>query len=138
MPKKLQEIFPTVAIVCYRYERLAVLQNVFAIILLWATNDVENFSKKLYTRNMKKKRKVQRFLGTLKMPKLAQIFKQSSWICQAVRGRYVSHTRLRLACHFFVFTTFWRHLWSLTEHRTATWNVFVKLIVKSSQSACEI
>ena len=33
MPK-LQEIFTTVAIVCHRYEGLAVLQNVFAIILL--------------------------------------------------------------------------------------------------------
>ena len=33
MPK-LQEIFTTVAIVCHRYERLAVFQNVFAIILL--------------------------------------------------------------------------------------------------------
>ena len=33
MPK-LQEIFTTVAIVCLRYEKLAVLQNVFAIILL--------------------------------------------------------------------------------------------------------
>ena len=33
MPK-LQEIFTTVAIVCHRYERLDVLQNVFAIILL--------------------------------------------------------------------------------------------------------
>ena len=33
MPK-LQEIFTTVAIVCLRYKRLAVLQNVFAIILL--------------------------------------------------------------------------------------------------------
>ena len=33
MPK-LQEIFTTVAIVCHRYERFAVLQNVFAIILL--------------------------------------------------------------------------------------------------------
>ena len=33
MPK-LQETFTTVAIVCHRYERLAVLQNVFAIILL--------------------------------------------------------------------------------------------------------
>ena len=31
MPK-LQETFTTVAIVCYRYERLAVLQNAFAII----------------------------------------------------------------------------------------------------------
>ena len=25
------------------------------------------------------------------------------------------HTRLRLVCHFFVLTTFWRHLWSITE-----------------------
>ena len=25
------------------------------------------------------------------------------------------HTRLRLMCHFFVLTTFWRHLWSITE-----------------------
>ena len=24
-------------------------------------------------------------------------------------------TRLRLVCHFFVLTTFWRHLWSITE-----------------------
>ena len=31
---KLQEIFTTVAIVSHRYERLAVLQNIFAIILL--------------------------------------------------------------------------------------------------------
>ena len=25
------------------------------------------------------------------------------------------HTRLRLVCHFSVLTTFWRHLWSITE-----------------------
>ena len=31
---KLQEIFTTVTIECHRYERLDVLQNVFAIILL--------------------------------------------------------------------------------------------------------
>ena len=31
---KLQEIFTTVTIVCHCYERLAVLQNVFTIILL--------------------------------------------------------------------------------------------------------
>ena len=30
----------TAAIVCHRYERLAVLQNAFAIILLWAIKDV--------------------------------------------------------------------------------------------------
>ena len=34
---KLQEIFTTVAIVCHRYERLPVLQNVFAIILFFAS-----------------------------------------------------------------------------------------------------
>ena len=39
MPKL--EIFTTVAIVCLRYERLAVLQNVFAIILLWARKEGE-------------------------------------------------------------------------------------------------
>ena len=42
MPK-LQEIFTTSAIVCHRYERLAVLQNGFAIILLWASEDVEKY-----------------------------------------------------------------------------------------------
>ena len=40
MPK-LQEIFTTVAIVCLRYEKLAVLRNVFAIILLRARKDGE-------------------------------------------------------------------------------------------------
>ena len=40
MPK-LQEIFTTAAIVFHRYERLAVLQNVLAIIVLWARKDVE-------------------------------------------------------------------------------------------------
>ena len=55
MPK-LQEIFTT-AIVFHRYERLAASQNVFAIILLWAREDVaKNFSKKLYTVEIKKKR----------------------------------------------------------------------------------
>ena len=38
---KLEEILTTVAIVYHRYERLAVLQNVFAIIMLWASEDVE-------------------------------------------------------------------------------------------------
>ena len=44
MPK-LQEIFTTAAIVFHRYERLAVLQNVFAIILLWARKDIEKLFK---------------------------------------------------------------------------------------------
>ena len=46
---KLQEIFTTAAIVFHRYERLAVLQNVFAIILLWAKKDVEKlFEETIY------------------------------------------------------------------------------------------
>ena len=36
------------------------------------------------------------------------------------------HIRLRLVCHFFVLSTFWRHLWSLLNRRTATRNLFVK------------
>ena len=39
MPK-LQENFTIVAIVCHRYKRLAVLQNVHAIILLGVKEDV--------------------------------------------------------------------------------------------------
>ena len=46
---KLQEIFTTAAIVFHRYERLAVLQNVLAIILLWAKKDVEKlFEETIY------------------------------------------------------------------------------------------
>ena len=57
MPK-LQEIFTTVAIVCYRYERLAVLQNVFAIVLVWARKDVEKcFEKKVYKKDKEKNRR---------------------------------------------------------------------------------
>ena len=57
MPK-LQEIFTTVAIVCYRYERLAVLQNVFAIDLVWARKDVEKrFEKKVYKKDKEKNRR---------------------------------------------------------------------------------
>ena len=48
MPK-LQEIFTTVAIVCHCYERLAVLKNVFTIILLWARKYVEKlFEETVY------------------------------------------------------------------------------------------
>ena len=46
MPK-LQEIFTTVATVCHRYERVAVVQNVFAIILLLARKDVEKHSEEI-------------------------------------------------------------------------------------------
>ena len=54
MPK-LQEILTTVAIVCHHYERLAVLQNFFAIILLLASEGVEKRFGELYTRKIKKK-----------------------------------------------------------------------------------
>ena len=48
MPK-LQEIFTTAAIMFHRYERLAVVQNVFAINLLWARKDIENlFEETVY------------------------------------------------------------------------------------------
>ena len=30
-------------------------------------------------------------------------------------GKNIGDTQLRLVCHFFVLTTFWRHLWSITE-----------------------
>ena len=56
MPK-LQEIFTTVAKVYHRYGRLAVLQNVFAIILQGAKNKkkLKNSLKKRYTRKKKEK-----------------------------------------------------------------------------------
>ena len=58
---KLQEIFTTAAIAFHHYERLVVLQNVFAIIdLLWAKKDVENFAKKLYTIKIKEKKEKQK------------------------------------------------------------------------------
>ena len=44
----MQENFTTVAIVCYRYERLAVLQNTFAIIVLWASEDVEKLFEETF------------------------------------------------------------------------------------------
>ena len=62
MPK-LQEIFTTVTIMCHRYKRLAVLQNVFAIILLWASQDIEKlFEETLDKEDMKLRRKIT--LGT--------------------------------------------------------------------------
>ena len=56
MPK-LQEIFTTAAIVCHRYERLAALQNFFAIIFLLASEGGEKRFGELYTRKIKKKRR---------------------------------------------------------------------------------
>ena len=70
MPE-LEEISTTVAIVCYRYERLAVLQNVFAIILLWASESVELLSSSKVKKKRKSRGKVA--FVTWKMPKLAQI-----------------------------------------------------------------
>ena len=54
MPK-LQEIFTTVAIVCLRYERLAVLQMFSLLFFFEQEKTVKNFSKKLYTSKIKKK-----------------------------------------------------------------------------------
>ena len=57
---KLQEIFTLVAIVCHRFERLNILQNDFAIILLRARKDYEKLFKetgyKYKTTKKKKKR----------------------------------------------------------------------------------
>ena len=44
MPK-LSEILTTVATFCHHYVRLVILKNVFAIILLCASEGVENLSK---------------------------------------------------------------------------------------------
>ena len=60
MPK-LQEIFTRVAIVCHCYERLAVLKNVFTIILLWARKYVEKlFEETVYKWDKEKKKKQRR------------------------------------------------------------------------------
>ena len=61
----------------HRYERLAVLQNVFAIIVLWARKDVEKLFEETMYNTVKEKKKKQRrkvALGT----KLAQILEQST------------------------------------------------------------
>ena len=55
MPK-LQEIFTSVAIVCHCYERLAVLQNVFAIILLWESQDIKTLFEETVHQEEKKSR----------------------------------------------------------------------------------
>ena len=58
MPKKLQEIFPIVAIVCFRYERLSLFCKMFLPLFCFEQQTtLKNFSKKLYTRKIKKKRK---------------------------------------------------------------------------------
>ena len=53
---KLQEIFTSVAIVCHCYERLAVLQNVFAIILLWESQDIKTLFEETVHEEEKKSR----------------------------------------------------------------------------------
>ena len=76
-----QEIFTAVSIVCHRYERLAALQNVFAIILIWTRKDVEKlFEETVYKCDKEKEKKQRRkeAFGTYTMPKLAQIVEQSS------------------------------------------------------------
>ena len=43
------------------------------------------------------------------------LFSNRSQKTSKMRSKHQWHTRLRLVCHFFVFTTFWRHHWSITE-----------------------
>ena len=46
-------------------------------------------------------------------------------------GKNIRDTlRLRLVCHFIVFTTFWRHLWSITEQRHGNMESIFFSIVK--------
>ena len=128
---------------CHRYERLAVLQNVFAVILIWTRKDVEKlFEETVYKcdKEKEKKQKRKEAFGTL-----AQIVGQSSgtrklcvsvfffsghsikqidsmlpWVCSVIDHRTKKrkwHTLLLLVCHFFVFTTFWRHLWTITAQQ---------------------
>ena len=67
MPK-LQEIFTTVAIVCHRYEKLAVLQNVWPLFCFEQEKTLKNLSKKLYVdkedKEKKKKKRRKVTLGT--------------------------------------------------------------------------
>ena len=71
MPE-LEEIFTTVAIVCHRYERLAVLQNVFAITCFEQVKALNYFSEELSSSKIKKKRRSREdWFVTWKMPKLA-------------------------------------------------------------------
>ena len=59
---------------------------------------------------------------------------------------YQWHTRLRLVCHFFVLTTFWRHLWSITEQTHGNMESICEIVfclyndlkVKFLKSACAI
>ena len=95
--------------------RLAVLQNVFAIILLWARKDVEKlFEETVYKWDKEKRKKERRNIafGTLKMSKLAQMFQQSSG------------TRQVCVSVFFLF-------WSL--YKTNRFHVAVGLFSNRSQ-----
>ena len=75
----MQENFTTVAIVCHRYERLAVLQNVSTFILLWASKDVEKLLETAYKdKERKEEAETKSSVGTFKMPKLARIAEQSN------------------------------------------------------------
>ena len=44
---------------------------------------------------------------------IKQIDSKLPCVCSVID--YQWHTWLRLVCHFFVLTTFWHHLWSITE-----------------------
>ena len=61
---KLQEVFTTaadrVSSLDYRYETLAIVQNVFAIILLWARKDLEKLFEETVYNQVKGKKKKQR------------------------------------------------------------------------------
>ena len=61
---KLQEVFTTaadrVSSLDYRYETLAIVQKVFAIILLWARKDLEKLFEETVYNQVKGKKKKQR------------------------------------------------------------------------------
>ena len=149
MPK-LQEILTTVAIVCHHYERLAVLQNFFAIILLLASEGVEKRFGELYTRKIKKKRRRRDEKWRLWFEKHLNWHKSSK--SQAIRGKFVifpfcavgmfSNRSQRtpkcgknisdtLTCGSCATSLFLPHFEVICDlilnRRTATWNLFVKL-----------
>ena len=97
---------------------------------------LKNFSKKLFTNKTKKIKEegeTKSSVWDLKKCLIRwKILEQSSgtrqvcaWVCSVIDHRRrqngvktsVTHSplSLRLVCHFFVFNTFWRHLWSITE-----------------------
>ena len=122
MPK-LEEIFLTVAIVCHRCERLAVLLwkcvRDYCALNKWRRwkSFQRNCIQVRYRIKEAQRRKVP--FMTHKMLKLVKILEQSSDTKQVkskCRFFFPVHCiKLRLVCHFLVITTFWRHVWSITE-----------------------